>query len=181
MAKLVEQVTIITSSKGQPAMKKTLHTKSLSILSALTAGVIALGCATTVYAAPQIDEIDRSKPVDLNKYPGGERPDDQEVLEAFSAQMDRLADCVEGAKDRAKMGEDDRMEGGALMTILLNPEGERPLAVSAELPEKVKKDKRLRQCLRVATWKADYPSYDGPPIEVDFEFELDPGYDWVEE
>lgn len=162
-------------------MQNTLKTKALSLASALTAGLIALSSATAVYAAPNIPEIDRSKPVDLNKYKGGERPDDQGVLDAFSAQMGTLARCVEKAKDRADMGQDDRMEGGALMTILLNPEGERPLAVSGELPEKVKKDKRLLKCLRVATWKGEYPAYDGPPVEVEFEFELDPGYDWVEE
>lgn len=153
-------------------------------LSVLTAGVIALGSASAAWAAPSIPEIDRSKPINLNKYPGGERPDDQEVLDAFSGQLDSLARCVEGAKARANMDDDDRLDGGAVMTILLNPEGKQPLAVSAQVPDAVKKlkqFKRFRQCLRIATWKGDYPAYDGPPIEVDFEFELDPGYDWVEE
>lgn len=158
--------------------------RSLRFFSVLTAGLITLSSAGSALAAPTIPEIDRSKPVNLNKYPGGERPDDQEVLDAFSGQLDALARCVEVAKSRANMGDDDRLEGGAVMTILLNPEGKQPLAVSAQVPDEVKKlkqFKRFRQCLRVATWKGDYPSYDGPPIEVDFEFELDPGYDWVEE
>lgn len=162
-------------------MQTTRRSRLSSFLSALAAGLLTVSFVSPSYAAPKIPEIDHSRPVDLNKYDGGERPDDQEVLDAFSAQMDALAKCVEDAKARANMGQDDRMEGGALMTIQLNPEGERPLAVSGTLPDKVKKDKRLRECLRVATWKGDYPAYDGPPIEVDFEFELDPGYDWVEE
>ena len=29
--------------------------------------------------------------------------------------------------------------------------------------------------------KVDFPKYDGPPVVVEFEFELDPGWVWVEE
>lgn len=157
-----------------------LFSASSSFLSALATLAIAWGSAGAAQAATKVPEIDRSKPIDLNRYSGEERPDNQGVLDAFSAQLNRLGECVDQAKKRAK-AQDSPWEGGAMLTILLNPEGMRPLGVNAKLPEAYSKDKKLVDCLRLGTWMAEYPSYDGPPVEVDFEFELDPGYDWVEE
>ena len=60
-------------------------------------------------------------------------------------------------------------------------QGNRPLGVNAQLSEQVKQRLQLRECLRGAVADGKYPAYEGPPVVVDFSFELDPGSVYVEE
>lgn len=154
--------------------------KILRRISSLAAFAVALG-STSAFATNPVPAYDPSKPVDLNRYTGGERPQQNDVLNAFSKQFDALTVCVEKEKQRIHQSQDERMLGDATMTVLLNPHGARPLGVNAVLPKEHQNRREMTECLRRATWMGSYPQYDGPPIVVDFEFELDAGYDWVEE
>jgi len=59
--------------------------------------------------------------------------------------------------------------------VLLDPNGSTPLGGNAKLPPETGAKKRLRKCLRSVAAAANYPAYDGPPVVVEFSFELDPG------
>ena len=106
---------------------------------------------------------------------GSERPDQQGVLEAFSRRYDAIDACVVDSRGKS----DKQIEGEAHVAVLLNPKGATPLGVNADLPTPAAKNRRLRECLRAAAASAEYPSYDGPPMVVEFDFELDPGYEEV--
>ena len=67
-----------------------------------------------------------------------------------------------------------------MLSVLLNPEGRRPLGVNATMPEGLKKARELETCLREAVADVDYPSYEGRPVVVEFEIEIDPGFEEVE-
>jgi hypothetical protein len=110
--------------------------------------------------------------LDLDKY-GSDRPDQYQIQQAFFAQFSALDECVWAEKDRR--GSEDQLLGDVSMAVKLNPEG-RPFGVNASMPEGYEKSTKLKDCLREAAANADYPKYDGPPVVVDFEFELDPGY-----
>ena len=74
----------------------------------------------------------------------------------------------------------ETLPGDVDVEVLLNPKGHEPLGINAKLPRQVDKSS-LRECLRGAVAAAAYPSYDGPPVVVNFSFELDPGTYWEEE
>ena len=116
--------------------------------------------------------------LDLDKY-GSERPDEYRVQQAFFDQFGALDECVWAEKDRR--GSEKQLKGDVSMAIKLNPESATPFAVNANMPKKFAKNETLTECMREAGASSQFPTYDGPPVVVEFEFELDPGSDWVEE
>jgi hypothetical protein len=114
---------------------------------------------------------------DLEAY-GSDRPDQYEIEQAFATRYGSFDDCVAGEKKRR--GKDDQLGGDVSMAIKLNPKSHKPFAVNAELPDG-STSKKLNDCLRDAAAAATYPQYDGPPVVVKFNFELDPGSTYVEE
>jgi hypothetical protein len=140
----------------------------------VAAFVTALLGSTAAHAATRsaVPEFDPNADVVLDMQAGGERPDDYAVLQAFEQQFDEFDLCVESSKN----GKDKQLPGDVDVQVLLDPKGERPLGINATLPGKTQKDKNLRECLRTAIAAADYPSYNGVPVVVEFSFELDPGY-----
>jgi hypothetical protein len=116
--------------------------------------------------------------LDMDKY-GSDRPDEYAVQQAFFAAFDGISVCVEAEHQRRKS--DDTFEGDVTMAIKLNPEQPRPFGVNATLPSGFEKSDKLKSCMREAVGTVEFPKYDGPPVVVEFEFELDPGYVWVEE
>ncbi len=111
--------------------------------------------------------------LDLDAY-GSERPDDYQVQDAFYATFEEMDKCV--AKERKRLGDEEMvLEGDASMEIKLNPKKSKPLGINAEIPDDY--SDKLSDCLREAAAKGEYPTYDGPPVVAEFEFELDPGYE----
>lgn len=129
-----------------------------------------VGAATTT-----VPEFDPNADVVLDMNAGGERPDEYSVLQAFEQQYDAFDACVDKAKKRASQ----KLPGDVDVAVLLSPKGKRPLGVNAELDSKLRAAEPLRQCLRTAVAAAPYPAYDGPPVVVQFSFELDPGSEYV--
>ncbi|WP_052551711.1 hypothetical protein [Enhygromyxa salina] len=111
--------------------------------------------------------------LDMDKF-GSERPDQYEIQQAFFGQFGALDECVWAEKDRR--GDEAQLLGDVSMAVKLNPETSRPFGVNATMPEAHAKSTELQDCLREAAASAPYPTYDGPPVIVDFEFELDPGF-----
>jgi len=147
-------------------------------VAALAAFLTALGGTMTAFAATStVPEFDPNADVVLDMEGGSERPDEYLVLQAFERQFSAFDRCVEAAKQ----GEDVRLPGEVEVEVLLNPKGNRPLGVNAQLSSQLKQQQQLRDCLRTAVAEAKYPAYEGPPVVVDFSFELDPGTVWVEE
>jgi hypothetical protein len=144
------------------------------LLAAMVAGLIGLASGS-VSANTTVPTFDPNGSTVMDMDAGGERPDRQQVLDAFSRTYDAIDQCVMTSKPNA----DGELEGDAHVAVLLNPKGSTPLGVNAELPEDQNKNGKLRECLRTAVSRADYPSYDGPPIVVEFDFELDPGFEEV--
>ena len=110
---------------------------------------------------------------DLDKY-GNERPDQYAVQQAFFNQFGALDECVLAEKDRR--GKEDQLLGDVFMAVKLNPEKSRPLGVNATMPTGYEGATKLEDCLREAAASSAFPQYDGPPVVVEFEFELDPGF-----
>lgn len=116
---------------------------------------------------------------DLDKW-GTEMPDEYAVEQAFSASFTAMDDCVWNYKE--KTGATSKtLPGDVKMAVKLNPEKSDPLGVNVEMPAKFAKKDKLAKCLRDAAASAPFPTYDGPPYVVNFEFELDAGSEWVEE
>jgi len=113
--------------------------------------------------------------LDMDSY-GSERPDAYGVQQTFFSAFDDINDCVEAEKKRRKTPEDEVFDGDVSMAVKLNPSKGRPFGVNATLPEGFEKAEKLKTCMREAAGKLAYPTYNGPPVIVDFEFELDPGY-----
>ncbi|HRI08173.1 MAG TPA: hypothetical protein PKW35_10165 [Nannocystaceae bacterium] len=113
---------------------------------------------------------------DLDAF-GTERPDQYAIEQAFSAAYPGMDECV--AAERGRRGKDEQLPGDVSMAIKLNPKASKPFAINAEIAEGL--SKKLNDCLRDAAAKVQYPTYDGPPTVVKFEFELDPGYVPAEE
>ena len=130
-----------------------------------------LGCMQVAEADTTVPEFNPNADVVLDMEAGGERPDEFTVLQAFEQQYGQLDQCVAESKN----GRDKQLPGDVEVEVLLNPEGERPLGVNAKMPNEVSKNKSLRECLRGAVAAASYPSYDGPPVVVQFSFELESG------
>lgn len=151
------------------------------LVALLVAGVLG-GAAGTANAATatNVPTFDPNADVVMDMDAGGERPDSHSVTQAFSRQYDAIDACVVDFKG----SRDQTLQGEARVEILLNPKGARPLGVNTTLPGAKpgisKHDRQLHECLRDAVATADYPSYDGPPVVVEFEFELDPGFEEVE-
>ncbi|MFO7565848.1 MAG: hypothetical protein R6X02_24615 [Enhygromyxa sp.] len=115
---------------------------------------------------------------DLDRY-GSERPDEYAIQQAFFAAFDGIGACVDAEKQRRKT--EEQLQGDVSMAIKLNPEKPRPFGVNAILPEGFEKSTKLKDCMREEVAKVQFPKYDGPPVVVEFEFELDPGWEWVDE
>jgi len=126
-------------------------------------------------ASTSVPEFDPNADVVLDMNAGGERPDEYSVLQAFEQQYDDFDGCVAKVKKRA----DQKLPGDVEVAVLLSPKGKRPLGVNAQLTSKVPSSESLRQCLRSAVAAAPYPAYDGPPVVVQFSFELDPGSQYI--
>jgi len=144
------------------------------LLAALVAGLIGIASGT-VRANTNVPTFDPNATTVLDIDGGAERPDKQQVLDAFSREYDAIDACVVDSKGDPEK----QLAGEAHVAVLLNPAGATPLGINAELPDTLAKNRKLRECLRGAVAKADYPSYDGPPVVVEFDFELDPGYEEV--
>ena len=114
---------------------------------------------------------DEAVQFDLEAY-GTDRPDQYGIEQAFATKYGAFDECVAAAKQRKKS--DRQLPGDVSMAIKLNPKSSAPFAVNAEMPDGVK-DSKLKDCLREAAAAASYPTYDGPPVVVKFNFELDPG------
>lgn len=108
---------------------------------------------------------------DLEAY-GSDRPDQYEIEQAFATRYGAFDECVAAEKQRS--GKDDQLPGDVSMAIKLDPKSNKPFAVNAELADGAG-SKQLNDCLRDAAAAATYPKYDGPPVVVKFNFELDPG------
>jgi hypothetical protein len=139
---------------------------------AVAAFVAAMLGSSAAQAATAVPEFDPNADTQLDMEAGGERPDDYAVLQAFEQQYDAFDKCVE----KAKKGKDTTLPGDVDVQVLLDPKGEKPLGINATLPNKVAKDKNLRECLRTAIAAVDYPVYNGVPVVVEFSFQLDAGY-----
>lgn len=148
------------------------------LVALLIAGAIGGASANASAAATTtVPTFDPNGDIVLDMEAGPDRPDSHTIREAFSRQYDAIDACVVESK-----GDSERtLEGEAHVEVLLNPKGATPLGVNTELPGRSKKDRQLTECLRAAVATADYPSYDGPPVVVEFDFELDPGFEEVPE
>lgn len=133
------------------------------------------GAAAPGSVTANIAEFDPTADVtlDMDKY-GVERPDQYAIQQAFFDQFGALDECVWAEKDRR--GSEDQLLGDVSMSVKLNPESPRPFGVNATMPSRYEDSIKLKDCLREAAAGAGYPTYDGPPVIVDFEFELDPGF-----
>ncbi len=117
--------------------------------------------------------------LDLDKW-GTELPDEYGIQEAFFGTFGQMDQCVFEYKERKKMKAEKQLSGDVHVGVLVNPAKHEPLGVNANLPGKHNKDQVLKDCIREAAAGAPYPTYDGPPRVVDFEFELDAGSEWVD-
>lgn len=138
-----------------------------------------LGAGEAQGADELVPEFNPNATTQLDMTAGGKRPDEYQVLAAFEQQYEALDACVADAKSRKRIS--SQLPGDVEMSVLLNPKGKRPLGVNATLPKVVAKDRPLRDCLRAAVAKAPYPTYDGPPVVVELNFQLDAGEVYVEE
>lgn len=141
-------------------------------LAAFFASVVGLSGATANATTAAVPTFDPNATTELTAE-GGERPDEFVLLGAFERQRAQMDRCVEQSKD----GEDIKLEGTATMEVLLNPAGKRPLGINGKVSDDAPKDTGLMECLRAATASAPYPGYDGPPVIVEFDFEIDAGYE----
>ena len=146
---------------------------------AVAAFLLVIAPPTESHGAADIPEFDPDAPVDLDKYEGNEWPDEREVAAAFESRYEKFDACVAAEKDRT--GFAGQLEGDAGMAIMLNPAGQRPLGVNSTFPNEYEGREELVRCMRNATGSAPFPRYWGPPLVVKFEFEIDPGTEWVDE
>ncbi|MEM6994584.1 MAG: PilZ domain-containing protein [Myxococcota bacterium] len=149
--------------------------RAQAVLAAFFASACGLSAATAS-AAAGVPTFDPNADFVVEDT-GSERPDEFAVQEAFFSQNGELDKCL----DKVTNNRARSLEGDATVEILLNPKGDRPLGVNAELPTAVAKHANFKECLRRAVASAPYPSYDGPPVVVSLNFELDPGYEIEDE
>jgi hypothetical protein len=112
---------------------------------------------------------------------GTQWPDDYQVQEAFYGAFGSMDECVAKFKNKKGIKGAKQLNGNVEMQVKLNPKEPKPFGVNAELPKKFKKAGSLNDCMRDAAAAVHYPTYDGPPLVVAFEFELDAGSYWEEE
>jgi hypothetical protein len=115
--------------------------------------------------------------LDLDQW-GSEHPDEYGIQQAFFAQFGNMDQCVLDFK--GAVGTKKQLRGDVHIAVKLNPAEQRPFGVNAKLPKKYNGKKKLKECLREAAASAGYPSYNGPPRVVEFDFELDAGSEWVD-
>jgi hypothetical protein len=118
--------------------------------------------------------------LDLDKW-GSQHPDEYGIQQAFYGSFGQMDQCVLEYKERKSIPTDKQLSGDAKVGVLVNPAEHRPLGVNANLPGKHDKDQLLKDCIREAAASAPYPTYDGPPRVIDFEFQLDAGSVWEDE
>lgn len=127
----------------------------------------------TVTANVSTFDPDEDINFDLDKY-GTTWPDDWEVQQAFANSYGGMDECV--AEYKESKGINKTLSGDIKIAVKLNPEASEPFGVNADLPKKFAKAESLNECLREAVAGAGFPTYDGPPLVVEFETELDAGY-----
>lgn len=149
--------------------------RAQAVLAAFLASACGLSAATAS-AAATVPTFDPNADIVVEDT-GPERPDEFAVQEAFFSQNQELDRCI----DKATSNRARQLQGDATVEILLNPKGDRPLGVNADLPASIAKHASFKECLRRAVASAPYPSYDGPPVVVSLSFELDPGFEVEEE
>jgi len=141
-------------------------------LAAFFASVVGLSGATANATTASVPTFDPNATTELSA-DGAERPDEYVLLGAFERQRAQMDRCVEDAK----AGDEAQLAGTATMEVLLNPAGKRPLGINGKVSEDAPQDTGLLECLRSATANAPYPGYDGPPVIVEFDFEIDAGHE----
>lgn len=124
--------------------------------------------ATVASFDPNADVV-----LDLDKY-GSERPDDYAAQMAFHQAFEPMDQCVVSAKQRKGMAPEKILAGDVDVAVKLEPKTGKPSAVNATL-SKHDKDTILKECIREAVAGVQFPSYDGPPVVVEFYTELDAG------
>ena len=146
--------------------------RAQSVLAAFFAGLCSLASATATANTTSVPTFDPDADVTITDT-GAERPDEYTIEIAFKKQDKALDQCVAQAQTK--------IEGKAKVSVLLNPDGQRPLGINAKLPKKLQSNTALAECIRGATAAAPFPSYDGPPVVVDLDFEIDPGEEYEED
>jgi len=132
------------------------------------------GAAAPNAVTANVAEFDPNADVTVDLNGGSERPDEYAIQQAFFGQFGAIDECVWSYKDNERL--DEQLPGDVALAVKLNPTQSRPYGVNATMPEGFEEAAKLKDCLREAAAGAPYPTYDGPPVVVDFEFELDPGY-----
>ena len=158
-----------------PACGKSGNTANKGKAKQRTLEVKVGGPAAPNAVTANIAEFDPNADVTLDINGGTERPDEYAVQQAFFDQFGAIDECVWNYKEGKRI--DGQLAGDVSMAVKLNPTESRPFGVNATMPEHFEKATKLKDCLRNAAADAPYPTYDGPPLIVDFEFELDPGYE----
>jgi hypothetical protein len=142
---------------------------------------VKIGGATAPDAVTaNIAEFDPNADIslDMDKF-GSERPDEYAVQQAFFAAFDGIGGCVAAEHERRKT--EKEFDGDVSVAVKLNPEKARPFGVNATLPSGFENATKLKDCMREEVAKVEFPTYDGPPVVVEIEFELEPEWVWVEE
>lgn len=112
---------------------------------------------------------------------GGASPDDYEVRSALDQQLPHMDTCVADYKAKKGIKPEKQLEGDVSIAVKLNPKSHAPLGINTKITSDHDKDESLKTCIKEAVDKAPFPTYAGMPRIVDFEFQLDPGSEWVEE
>ena len=154
---------------GESVSEDITMTTTKLITATLSVAFSVLFASPAVAAVP---EFDPSASQDLDRYGGSERPDESVVMERFNDTFAAIDRCVEAERNRTH---EDHIDGLAHVDVLLDPEHPHPLGVNADTDGK--KRAKLKGCLRDAVGSAEFPTYDGPPVVVNFEFEIDPGFE----
>lgn len=156
---------------GQGMCGVAFDKRAQGVLAAFFAGICGLS-SITANAATSVPTFDEHADVVIQDT-GSERPDEHTIELAFKKQNDALDKCVEGTGATVK--------GKAKVTVLLNPEGHRPLGINTKLPQALQNNADFRECVRGATAAAPFPAYDGPPVVVDLDFQIDAGSEYEED
>jgi hypothetical protein len=133
----------------------------------------------------KIAEFDPNAVLELNMGDGGggggQRPDEYQMELAFNQSFGAIDECVIAHKDKKGMAAHKQLKGDLEIAVKLNPSKSRPLGVNATLPKRYAKATELSDCLREAVASVPFPTYDGPPIVVEFSTQLDAGMEWEED
>lgn len=97
---------------------------------------------------------------------GTERLSDRKVRQHLSRLEPKFNRCIE----QAAMATDDALTGVVYFNIGIEPTG-KVWGVTVKAPDALKRHK-VAACMRVAVYKAKFPSWDGPSMGVDYSFEV---------